>query len=118
MRRLDRRQAMRDIAVQYYPVHAALPWAGVRFLLNVSHGLHPSEAVTLTSKQIAVGDLDTYNMLLKSTADIAEYICQNVLVESQLKSSSSPAADELSCAVVKLYAAILSYLARVKSYYN
>lgn len=25
-----------DIAVQYDPVHAALPWAGVRFLLNVS----------------------------------------------------------------------------------
>lgn len=25
-----------DIAVQYDPVHAALPWAGVRFLIEVS----------------------------------------------------------------------------------
>ncbi|KAH7132739.1 hypothetical protein EDB81DRAFT_114385 [Dactylonectria macrodidyma] len=90
-----------DIAVQYDPVHAALPWAGVRFLLN-----------------IAVGDLDTYNTLLESTADIAEYICRNALVESLLKGSSSPAADELSRALVKLYAAILGYLARAKSYYN
>ena len=24
-----------DIAVQYDPVHAALPWAGIRFLLQV-----------------------------------------------------------------------------------
>ncbi|KAH6869627.1 hypothetical protein B0T10DRAFT_450909, partial [Thelonectria olida] len=90
-----------DIVVQYDPVHAALPWAGVRFLLN-----------------IAVGDLDTYNTLLESTADIAEYICRNALVESLLKGSSSPAADELSRALVKLYAAILGYLARAKSYYN
>ncbi|KAH6983300.1 hypothetical protein BKA56DRAFT_671994 [Ilyonectria sp. MPI-CAGE-AT-0026] len=90
-----------DIAVQYDPVHAALPWAGVRFLLN-----------------IAIGDLKTYNTLLESTADIAEYICRNVLVESLLKDYSSPAADELSRALVKLYAAILVYLARAKSYYN
>lgn len=26
-----------DIAVQLDPVHASLPWAGVRFLLHVSH---------------------------------------------------------------------------------
>lgn len=107
-----------DIAVQYDPVHAALPWAGVRFLLNVSHGLYPPEAVILTSKQIAVGDLDTYNTLLESTADIAEYICRNALIESLLKGSSSPAADELGRALVKLYAAILGYLAKARSYYN
>ena len=29
-----------DIAVQYDPVHAALPWAGVRFILLVRHK-HP-----------------------------------------------------------------------------
>ena len=31
-----------DIVVQYDPVHAALPWAGIRFLLNVCDALHPS----------------------------------------------------------------------------
>ena len=29
-----------DIAVQYDPVHATLPWAGVRFLLEVSFSLN------------------------------------------------------------------------------
>lgn len=30
-----------DVAVQYDPVHAALPWAGVRLLLLVSSGQPP-----------------------------------------------------------------------------
>ena len=30
-----------DIAVQYDPVHAALPWAGVRFILLVCGTIHP-----------------------------------------------------------------------------
>ena len=29
-----------DIAVQYNPVHAALPWAGVRFILLVRNTIH------------------------------------------------------------------------------
>ena len=33
---IDRFKAVGDIVVQYDPVHAALPWAGVRFLLQVS----------------------------------------------------------------------------------
>lgn len=28
-------KAVADVAIQYDPVHAALPWAGFRFLLNV-----------------------------------------------------------------------------------
>lgn len=33
---LDYFKAIGDVAAQYDPAHAALPWAGVRFLLNVS----------------------------------------------------------------------------------
>ncbi|KAL6366068.1 hypothetical protein LRP88_00164 [Fusarium phalaenopsidis] len=45
-------KAVGDTVVQYDPVYAALPWAGVRFLLNVSDALRsfPFDAVTLTSK--------------------------------------------------------------------
>jgi hypothetical protein len=32
---LDKFIAVGDVAVQYDPAHAALPWAGVRFLLRV-----------------------------------------------------------------------------------
>ncbi|KAI8650762.1 NACHT domain-containing protein [Fusarium keratoplasticum] len=94
-------KAVGDTVVQYDPVHAALPWAGVRFLLNV-----------------AIGDLDTYNSLLERTVDIAETICRNALVESLLKDSQSQTAKELNRALVKLYASILAYLAKAKSYYE
>ncbi|KAI8714909.1 NACHT domain-containing protein [Fusarium sp. LHS14.1] len=57
-------KAVGDTVVQYDPVHAALPWAGVRFLLN------------------------------------------------------SQTAKELNRALVKLYASILAYLAKAKSYYE
>lgn len=29
--------AVGDVAMQYDPTHASLPWAGVRFLLQVGH---------------------------------------------------------------------------------
>ncbi|KAJ3537065.1 hypothetical protein NM208_g6472 [Fusarium decemcellulare] len=78
-----------DVIVQYDPTHAALPWAGVRFLLNV-----------------AVGDFNTYTSLLEGTTNIAEAICRNALVESLLKNPRSSAAEasaaeELSHALVK-----------------
>lgn len=107
-----------DIAVQYDPVHAALPWAGIRFLLKVSHAHHPPEGVTLTSQQVAVGDFDTCNRLLESTLHIAECICRNAVVESLVNGSSSPTAAELSRALVKLYASILVYLAKARAYYR
>ncbi|WYZ34724.1 hypothetical protein EsH8_I_001000 [Colletotrichum jinshuiense] len=90
-----------DIAVQYDPVHAALPWAGVRFLLNV-----------------AIGDINTYSSLLEATADIAELICRNALIENLLTSAPSTAADELRRALVKVYASILTYLAKARLYYR
>ena len=38
---LQRFKKIGDIVVQYDPVHAALPWAGVRFLLEVSYHWKP-----------------------------------------------------------------------------
>lgn len=45
---IDRFKEVGDIVVQYDPVHAALPWAGVRFLLQVCRSSafsHPAEAI-------------------------------------------------------------------------
>lgn len=106
-----------DIAVQYDPVHAALPWAGVRFLLNVSI-VAASRWRCLTSAQVAIGDINTYSSLLEATADIAELICRNALIENLLTSAPSTAADELRRALVKVYASILTYLAKARLYYR
>ena len=37
---IDRFKQIGDIAIQYDPVHAALPWAGVRFVLQVSYSVY------------------------------------------------------------------------------
>lgn len=33
---IDQFKQLGDVAIQYDPVHAALPWAGVRFFLDVN----------------------------------------------------------------------------------
>jgi hypothetical protein len=38
---IDKFRAIGDIAVQYDPAHAALPWAGIRFFLQVWANFHP-----------------------------------------------------------------------------
>ena len=44
LRWLDRFKAIGDIIVQYDPGHAALPWAGFRFLLKVKLSFRPIKA--------------------------------------------------------------------------
>ncbi|KAM0625834.1 hypothetical protein ACHAQF_008396 [Verticillium nonalfalfae] len=90
-----------DVIVQYDPVHAALPWAGLRFLLKM-----------------AVGDLDTYHELLERVPDIAETICRNAVLQGLLADLPLPARKELRHALIKLYVCILEYLAKARLYYN
>lgn len=51
---IDRFKEVGDIVVQYDPVHAALPWAGVRFLLQVCRSSpfsYPAEAIPACHKR-------------------------------------------------------------------
>ncbi|KAJ8122865.1 hypothetical protein ONZ43_g1044 [Nemania bipapillata] len=80
-------RAVGDTIVQYDPVHAALPWAGV-----------------------CVDYFGTHDFLLEKIAHIAEQICRCELIEKHLIRPPSPTIDELRRALVKLYAAILTFL--------
>lgn len=88
-----------DVAVQYDPVHAALPWAGIRFVL-----------------QIAVNDYNKFAAVVEGFSWLAELICRYAVVENLYPQSTSEAAAELERALVKLYAAILTYLSKAKHY--
>ncbi|MCJ1248784.1 hypothetical protein MMC30_006003 [Trapelia coarctata] len=90
-----------DCAVQYDPVHAALPWAGVRFLL-----------------QIAVNDIHNFTFAVEGATSIAEIICRYAILEDLYLRHESPATDELKRALVQFYAAIMVYLSKVKSYFD
>ena len=54
---LDRFKAVGDIAVNADPVHAGLPWAGIRLLLEVSQSCQPNRAsliLRLPSRMLTV----------------------------------------------------------------
>lgn len=65
-----------------------------------------------------MGDLTTYNELLDNTADVAEVICRNTLVERIIQNAQSETADELRRALTKLYASIMAYLPKAVAYYK
>ena len=90
-----------DVAIQYDPGHAALPWAAIRFLLQASVSSvetfgHMLEGVELSSKIIA-----TY-------AEVERTCLQGV---SKLKA-------QLADALVKMYAGVLSFLSRARQYFG
>ncbi|KAJ9129657.1 hypothetical protein NKR23_g12492 [Pleurostoma richardsiae] len=99
-----------DVAVQYDPAHAALPWGGVRFLL-----------------QIAVDDFHAYSFVLESISSLAELLCRYACVEELLlrfsatpQNAASPPgpAQELRRALLQLYVRVLTYLARARAYFR
>ncbi|KAK7575405.1 hypothetical protein V3481_017365 [Fusarium oxysporum f. sp. vasinfectum] len=99
-----------DTVVQYDPGHAALPWAGVRFLL-----------------QIMIGDFQAYKFMLESIESLSELLCHYACVEEILLQfskapkncpSASDATQKLRDALVQLYVNVLTYLARARKYFQ
>jgi len=92
-----------DVAVQYDSVHAALPWAGIRFLL-----------------QVAVKDVETF----VATADNLETItqimaCFRAFEHYYLRQrSGSMVQVSMERALTILYANILEFLSRTIRYYQ
>lgn len=86
-----------DIVVQYDPAHAALPWAGVRFLL-----------------QIAVSDMVKFGFGVEGAEVIARMISRYAIFEDLYLHRTSKATRELQDALVRLYRTILLYLSKAK----
>ena len=83
-----------DIIVQYDPVHAALPWAGFRFLLQVC-----------VSKQ---ENVDTILVGLEKTACLID----RCAIYESLCTDDSPASKNLEKSILRLYTAILKFFAK------
>lgn len=90
-----------DVVVQYDPAHAALPWAGVRFLL-----------------QIAVSDMVKFGFVIEGAEVIARMISRYALFEDIYLHRTSKAVQELQDALVRLYTAILLYLSKAKGFFE
>ncbi|KAF2733226.1 hypothetical protein EJ04DRAFT_553481 [Polyplosphaeria fusca] len=99
VRWIDMFKQVGDAAVRYDPANASLPWAGIRFLL-----------------QIAVNDMNKHAWLIEDLARIAELICRFAPTEELYLQGTSNAVKELENSVVKLYAHILTFLSTTKQH--
>ena len=98
---IDRFKEVGDIVVQYDPVHAALPWAGVRLLL-----------------EIAVSDITKFDFVVEGAEVIARMISRYAIFEDVYLQHASNATKELQHALIRLYSAILIYLSKAKQFFD
>ena len=111
-----------DVAVQYDPYHAALPWAGVRFILQVSHrNLSQFPAlltVVVIPDQMVVNDIETYGAMIEGLELVSNLITRYAMIEWLYLQEDSAGKEQLVEAVTRLYTAILVYLAKARRYYD
>lgn len=84
-----------DIAVQYDPAHASLPWAAVRFLL-----------------QLTVNDIQQYGAMIVDIEVISRLITRYKEFELLYLPRNAPVPPPLDDVLTSLYTEVLVYLAR------
>ncbi|ERF76446.1 hypothetical protein EPUS_07326 [Endocarpon pusillum Z07020] len=91
------------VAVQYDPVHTALPWAGVLFLL-----------------QIAINDGQIFGAMVEGVELVSNTTARYAILEKIYlgEGKAFTMHDQLSTALVKLYMSILRYLSKAKKYFS
>ena len=90
-----------DVITQYDPGHAALPWAAVRLVL-----------------QAAVGEQQIYDSMLEGLEHVADVTARYAWVETLYLHASSKMRLQLQDSIVKLYAAVLDFLAKARRHYS
>lgn len=117
---VEKFKSIGDVAASFDPTHAALPWAGVRFLLQVSSCVHCGALLgnTLNRSQIAVDDSQKMMELLEALEEIANLIGRCAIHEKLYLGNQITSAMRCEEVIIELYASILLYLFRAKKYYS
>ena len=90
-----------DMAIQYDPGHAALPWAAIRLLLQASFS-----------------SLETFGHMLEGVELSSQIIATYAEVERTCLKGVSQFKTQLADALVKLYAGVLAFLSRARQYFG
>ncbi|KAL8694956.1 MAG: hypothetical protein Q9224_003478 [Gallowayella concinna] len=98
---LDRFKGIGDVAMQYDAGHAALPWAAVRFLLNV-----------------AVSEQRFYGIMVEGLERTTRLIVRLAIYEDLYLQRASAIRGELEAAIVELYADILEFLGGAANFFR
>lgn len=94
-------KAIGDTIVQYDPAHAALPWAAVRFLL-----------------QVAMNDQQTFGGIAVGLELVSDLITRGTIWEHLYLTKLSSMQGQLTKAMHKLYTSVLIYLGKAGKYYS
>ncbi|GAB1316489.1 hypothetical protein MFIFM68171_06699 [Madurella fahalii] len=98
---LNRFAAIGDGVAQFDPSHAALPWGALKTLL-----------------QMAINDCQTFGLMADSLETVAGIITRYTELETRVLIRTSSLTNQLSVALVKLYGAVLKFLAQAAKYYG
>lgn len=98
---VEKFKAVGDAAVQYDPAHAALPWACVRFFL-----------------QVAVDNVKTFGIMAENMGQISNIVAQCAIVEDLYLTRGLKVTQSLEDSLAHLYARILAFLVRAIKYYS
>ncbi|RFU33960.1 hypothetical protein B7463_g2386, partial [Scytalidium lignicola] len=91
-----------DAIVSFDPVHAALPWAGVKFLIEVS-----------------VSDFEAYAKMVDGLEIVSRIIVQVAEVEKDMPLSGlTQLQTELSRTIVEVYGKVLKFLATARRFFD
>ncbi|KAK4556422.1 hypothetical protein LTR86_006566 [Recurvomyces mirabilis] len=92
----DRIKQIGDILVNVDPLHAGIPWAGIRLMLEVATADKQQMTFLLDGFEVAVYMINRLKAYLEYLADLPQ----------------NPATTNFGAAVVKFYAFVLQFLAR------
>lgn len=122
---VDKFKQIGDVAVNFDPVHASLPWAGIRFLLEVGLMIALIPRLRLMVKQITVAESQQMGALLTGVEKITPLIGRCQIYEAlYLKTEQCEQEDwksvvkNLTSALTSLYAVMLRFLASAIGAYN
>lgn len=105
-----------DVAVNADPLHAGLPWAGIRFLLQVYHAVPSARLLreVLIFVKAAVSDKEQMSNLLTGLHKVL-YLIDRCKIYEMLyleNRQATEALPNLASAMVELYAIILQFLSK------
>ena len=110
--------AVGDAAVQYDPVHAAPAWAAFRFVLQVRTTALTNCTIMVDSRKVAVNDKKVLGETIANLETVSHLITRYAILEELYLRRNSAARDKLEGMVVRLYAEVLTYLAKAKEYFQ
>lgn len=78
---LEKFKSIGDVAVPYDPTHCSLPWAGVRFLLQVSWDTRCRNLTDADSHEVAVSDKQVFGATVEGLETISHLISRYAIFE-------------------------------------